>query len=415
MTAGLAARFFDLDREVVAAPWALYSSWRDQGPVVELPLSGGWAVTDYDLAVAVLRDPGRWSSSRVDGPRPAEAERWTRELVDEEPELAELLEVPLQTLLALDPPDHTRLRRTLVGHLSANRIRALEPLVDAAVADRLSDLVTGEPVEAVAALARPVPARVVTTLLGVADGERERLLATARAASSTNPHRETRDELRDRLRAELELKRVFAEQMAAGPPEGSLLSALAADVEAGRLREREALGLCREIIVAGSETTADHLASLLLLVARDAGLLERLRRTPADRSALVEEALRLESPFVGFWRTATEAVTLGDVDLPAGAMLLVPYAALNRSDRFPSPERIDLDHASRRHLAFGQGIHFCVGAPLARLQGEQLLHALAERVERLVLVAEPSPEDFHPSAVERGLERLWIQVTPREA
>jgi cytochrome P450 len=383
-------RFFALDPGLIAAPWALYEGWRDAGPVIELPFERSWAVTDFDLAVAVLRDAARWSSSAVDGPRPAALERWTAELVEEEPELEELLAVPLLALLALGPPDHTRLRRALIGHLSAARVRALAPLVDGAVAELLPTLMTAEPFDAVARLSRPLPIRVVGHLLGLPPEQRDGLAALALAASTSNPHLETRAALRDRLHAELGLKRAFA-ALLRDPAEGSLLGALHEDVAAGRLSEREALGLCREVIVAGTETTADHISSVLLLLARDPARLD------AEPAWLIEEALRLESPFVGFWRRATEAVTLGGVELPAGALLLVPFAALNRA---PSVN-------PARHLAFGYGIHFCVGAPLARLQSDRVLAALLPRLRAIELVEEPR---YRPSVQSRGVESLIVRL-----
>ncbi len=345
-------------------------------------------MTEHALAEQVLRDPGTWSSDTIDGPPPPGHDGWLAELVDEEPELRAL---PLQTLLALDPP----LRRVLVPFLSAARIRRLAPVVGAHVAELAPRVLTGRPVDVVAAFAAELPLRTVASLLGLAQGERAAYGALAAAASTSNPHRDTKATLRARPLAELALLRRFG-ALLAGPasalaPE-SLLAGLHGAVAEGRLSAREAAGLRREVLVAGAETTVHHLASVVLLVAREPGLLERVRGDAQARRVLVEEALRLESPFTGFWRRATRPVTLGGVDVPADGLLLVPFGALSRDPAtFAAPDGVDLDRdAPRQHLALGHGIHACVGAPLARLESEVALDALLPAVERVELLVAPT-------------------------
>jgi cytochrome P450 len=405
------ARLRDLDPETLRAPWALYDGWRASGPVVALPELGGWAVTDHALACAVLRDAATWSSDSVDGPRPDGYEHWIAELTAEAPELAALLELPPQALLALDPPEHTVLRRVLMPWLAAAGVRRLQPLVDEHVAALAPALLTGEPVDAVAAFARPLPVAVTGGLLGLAPGEHDEFAALAGAASTSNPHRETKATLRARLHAEVELMRRFGERLDA-PPDGGVIAGLRDAVAAGTLSRRGALGLCRELVVAGTETIADHVAALLLLLARDPALLTQVRDDADARAALTEEALRLESPFTGFWRRARNATELAGEALPADAHLLIPFGALNRDPAaFPAPARLDLDRtAPRRHLAFGHGIHFCIGAPLARLQSERVLAALAPAIERVELLAEP---EYHASIQSRGVRALRLRVITR--
>jgi cytochrome P450 len=139
------------------------------------------------------------------------------------------------------------------------------------------------------------------------------------------------------------------------------------------------------------------------------------RRVAADRAALaafVEEALRLEPAFTGFWRRARHATTLGGVPLPAGALLLVPFAALNRDPAaFPAPDRVDLDRpAPRRHLAFSHGIHFCIGAPLVRLQSLSTFRRLLDRVDRIELLADPAALPYEPSVQDRALASLPVHL-----
>lgn len=413
MPAPTTAQLRDLDPAVLRAPWELYARWRDQGAVAALPELGGWAVTDFALASALLRDTATWSSDAIDGPLPPDHARWTAELAGEAPELAELVSGPVQALLALDPPDHTRLRRILVPFFSAASIRRLEPLVDGLVSDLLPRVLGGGPVDFVADYAHALPLHTVATLLGLPRDEWDGFGVLAAAASTSNPHLETKEALRTRLHAELDLARYFTRRVSdpAGDDPDGLLAALHAAVAGGDATVREAVGLCREVLVAGADSTVNHLTSAVLLLAQDPALLARLRAGDGALEAFVEEALRLEPPFAGFWRRARHATTLGGVALPSGALVLVPFAALNRDpSAFADPDAVDLDRpAPRRHLSFGQGIHFCVGAPLARLESLATFRALVPAIRGIELLTGPDDLVPLPSIQDRGLVALPLR------
>jgi len=417
MTSMTAGDFRDLAPDVLRDPHPLFERWRAQGPLVRVPELDGWVVTSAELAVSILRDPGTWSSEHVDGPAERAVAGWTAELVAEEPELAPLLEAPLETLLANDPPDHTRLRKVLVPWFSAAGIKRLEPLVDGLVAQLLPTLLTGRPVDFVAEYAVHLPLNAMSVLFGIAPGERRRFRALADAANLTDAHRETRESTRARLHAELELLRFFAarlEEPGDGlDPEG-LVAGLAAAVDDGRLTRREAAGLCRELLVAGSDSTVNHLASALLLLARAPQLLARVREGGAALETFVEEALRLEPPFTGFWRTARHPVRLAGVPLPAGAMVKLCWPALNRDPAaHPRPDEVDLARPMpKRHLTFGQGVHFCIGAPLARLESLATFRALLPAVASIQLLVDPAHLRWRPSIQVHGLEALPVRLAP---
>lgn len=414
MPAPTTAQLRDLEPAVLRAPWALYARWRAAGPVAEVPELGGWAVTDFALAAELLRDHATWSSDSIDGPLPADHARWTAELAEETPELAELVDGPVQALLGLDPPDHTRLRKILVPFFSAASIRRLAPLVDGLVSTLAPRVLAGEPVDFVADYAHALPLHTVATLLGLPRGEWDRFGALAAAASTSNPHLETRAALRARLHAELALARYFAARIAElspGDDPDGLLAALHAAVADGRATLREAVGLCREVLVAGADSTVNHLSSAVLMLAQDPALHARVRGGGAALEAFVEEALRLEPPFAGFWRRARSATTLGGVTLPAGALVLVPFAALNRDPAvFRTPDAVDLERPTpRRHLTFGQGIHFCVGAPLARLESLATFRALLPGTRRIDLLVDPAELVPRPSIQDRGVVALPVR------
>ncbi len=225
---------------------------------------GGWVITDAAIAQAVLRDAVSWSSDHFDGPRPAEHDRWTDELAASDRGLAELLEVAPQTLVAIDPPDHGRLRRILRRAFAPAAIERLRPLVEESVERALPAVVLGAPVDVVMAFTRPVPFRVVATLLGVERAGWDRLEALAHAASTDDTAREDRDALRGRLEAELGILRFFTERLAAPALAGEdprVLPSLRSAVAAGELSAREAAGLCREMLVAGADSVGHHLAA----------------------------------------------------------------------------------------------------------------------------------------------------------
>lgn len=414
---GTTAQLRDLDAATLRSPWRLYERWRAQGPVVELPELGGWAICDVALANAILRDPESWSTDAVEGPVDARRARWLRELADELPDLAELLATPVQALLALDPPDHGRLRAVMTPWFSAANVRRLEPLADDLVAAALPDLLTGQPVDAVAVFAKLLPLRLIATLLGLPRERWPQFAELAAVASTSNPHLEDKAALRRRLTAELDLMRFFGRAIEQPPHDldvHGLLRGLREAVDAGHLTLREATGLCRELLVAGAESTVHHLASALLLLAQDPTLLGTLRSEPALLPRFVEEALRLEPPFPGFWRRARGEVTLAGRRLPADALVLIPFAALNRDpDEFPDPDELDLHRpAPRRHLAFGHGLHFCLGAPLVRLQSLATFRALVPRVRSIELLVDPAELRPVPSIQDRGVLELPLRCVP---
>jgi len=347
----------------------------------------GWVITDPATAVAVLRDPASWSSDRFDGPRPEVHDRWVRELAETEEGLRELLEVAPQALIGLDPPQHTRMRAVLRRPFAPAAVQALRPVVAEEVEAALGGIVTGEPVDVVEAFTRPVPFRIVARLLGLPRAAWAELEALAHAASTDDTATETFEELRARLLAERDIMRFFVDHLArdAEAPSEAVLPVLRAAVAEGTITPREGAGLCREVLVAGSDSVGHLLSGALLAIATDG--------RPEDLGAFVEQRLAVAPPFTAFWRRATRDTELAGVPIPAGGLVQLPYAKLNET--------------AARHLSFGHGVHFCLGAALARLEADVALRAVLGATSTIELAGEP--ERLASPAV-NGLRRLVLRL-----
>ena len=277
------------------------------------------------------------------------------ELAASEPSVRELLALTPQALVALDPPDHGRLRNVLRRAFAPGRRRgaaAMRRGRDRGVA--AGAIVTGEPVDVVAAFTRPLPFRIVARLLGLARPDWPALEALAHAASTDDTAAESRDALRARLLAERDVMRFFLTHLET--PGDGILATLRAAIADGTITPREAAGLCREVLVAGSESVGHLLAGALAAIAADG--------EPDDLAAFVEHRLTVDPPFAAFWRRATRPVTLAGVAIPEDGLVQLPYGTLNGD--------------AARHLSFGHGVHFCLGAALARLEATVALRAILD-------------------------------------
>jgi cytochrome P450 len=391
---------------------------REEQPVFRVPGTDLYFVTRYDLFGAILRDTATFSSAFTFG---TGIDRPVRE------QLREIVAQgwpPVPTLLTADPPRHTRYRATVAGAFGARRIAQLRPVV-ADIVHRLIDGWIGDGhVEVVRHFAVPVPVEVIAAVLDISTDHLDDFkrwsddsVAAIGAAISDERRLEAQRgivELQHHLAAELEARRAQARD--------DLMSELVAATiiddgdEERPLTTAEILSILQQLLVAGNETTTNALAEGVLLLATHPAQWAALQADPEGRApALAEEVLRLASPTQGMFRVVTRDVELGGVTVPAGSRLVVLFAAANRDpDVFADPDELDPDRGNvRDHVAFGKGIHFCLGAPLARLELQVALAGLATRLGSLSLV-EGAPLDYHPSFVLRGLERLDIEFTASE-
>jgi cytochrome P450 len=392
-------------------PFALFAAVRDAGAVHPVTLADGhdaWLVVRYAECRAALNDPRLSKDLHAALASGGEV-------------VAEGLPGPAfaRHMLVVDPPDHTRLRRLVAAAFSVRRIEALRPHVQAIVDELLDAIAAQGPdrqVDLVASFAVPLPLTVICELLGVPVPERASLgrALTALLAPTATPEefavaKQASDVVVEKLTTLVQTK--------SEDPGDDLVSALI-DARDGdeRLNQQELLSTIFQLIVAGHDTTASLIGNSVVALLRHPDQLATLRSSPDKMSAAVEEFLRYDAPVPhSTFRYALEPISLGGVTIPAGAQVIINLASANRDpDRYPDPEALDIERTDTRHLAFGHGIHFCLGAPLARMEGQLALSSLLHRFPALRLAG---PDDrLHwrhgDGLVLRGLTELPVVPGP---
>ncbi len=362
----------------------LFERLRRDEPIsrVRLPYGGdAWLVTRYEDVKFVLADP-----------------RFSRAVTVDREDVPRTVPQPTRanSLLSMDPPEHSRLRKLVAKAFTSRRVEQLRPRAQQIVDERLDEIERiGAPVDLVANLALPLPVTVICEMLGVPPRDQHRFRDFSDAVLSTTAY--TIEEIAA-ARGELEnyLAEVIAERRTAPTGDsGDLLGALiAARDNDDRLSEQELVQLGIGILIAGHETTANQIANFTYLLLTTPGEWERLREDPELVPDAVEELLRYVQLGAGglFARMATEDVRLRDVTVHAGDAVLVNTQSANRDETvFHHPAELDLTRRDNPHIAFGHGAHHCLGAQLARLELQVALASLLRRFPRLAL-AVPADE-----------------------
>lgn len=355
------------DERTQSDPYPFYRSLRDEHPVYRQERLGFWALSRFADVHAALCDHATFSS--------AHGLTW-----DTRP-AAEAGVLPM--MVTTDPPAHTSLRKLVNRGLTPRRVTALEPDVRAVVADAVDRLRRAGGGDLVSDLAVPLPTAVIGVFLGVPPDDRGQFHAWATAVVGGTSGPEFHAEHHRATRA---LYAYFVQLIAArrAHPGTDLPSALlAAEVDGDRLRDEQILGFCFNLIVGGIETTTSLIANAAVLLQDHPALATGLAAAPERIPAAVEEFLRLETPVQGLCRTTLRPVRIHDVTIPPGEKVLLLFGAANRDEReFPQPDRLDPDRRVERHLAFGFGAHYCVGAALARLMGRVAVEQIAPLLPR---------------------------------
>jgi cytochrome P450 len=380
-------------------PLGHFARMREEAPVTPVVLPDGsrvWLVTRYADVRSALADP-RLYKERAGKLTP---EGWTPDPV------SGYLSVHL---LNLDPPDHTRLRKLVNKAFTARRVAGLRPRVET-ITNSLLDAMSGrEEVDLIEALAFPLPITVICELLGIPASDQESFQAWSHTVVSSVGSQE------EFHAAGIAMYRYFTDLVAAKrkAPADDLLSALIAARDSGdSLDERELIAMLFLLLIAGHETTTNLIASGTLALATHPAELARLRSDPSLLPGAVEELLRYANPLNhATERFTLEPVEIGGVTIPAREWVLCATSSANRDPaRFAEPDRLDVSRDAGGHLAFGHGIHYCLGAPLARLEGEVAFGALLSRFPDLSLAVPERELRWRPSSLIRGLESLPVRL-----
>ncbi len=355
-------------------PYPFYAERRARGPVAQVDPIGAWLVTGYDAVVEVLKSPSVYSSAAMHG-------AMTQiEKTDSEDN------GPPPMVITTDPPKHDRLRMLVNRGFTPGRIGRIEPRIREIAADLFGAMDARGECDLVADLAVPVPVRVIAELLGVdpdrfEDFKRWSQAVIAIFGRQASPELRAAanasiDELSDYIEAAAEERRV--------DPRQDLISVLIEKEAEDALTVDEVIGFVILMLIAGNETTTNLIGNTAIALLDNPDQLAAVQAEPALIPDLVEEALRYTSPVQLLFRQTLREVQLGGVTLPAGAIVLPSYAAANRDPaRFPDPDRFDVKRNAQGHLAFGLGIHFCLGAGLARLEARVVFEGLVPRLEKL--------------------------------
>lgn len=378
-------------------PYPLYARLREAGPFAVGDGGELTVVGTHERCAAILRDP-TYSSDRSRTLLP-------RRLNQESERNA--------SFLSLDPPDHTRLRRLVSKAFTARVVAALEPRIREIVDELVAGFADGDSFDVVPQLAYPLPVRVICELLGVPESDHERFEEWSRwlvrgldpAMSVVDPN-----DMAEIEAAQQEFRGYFRDLIARRrvAPGDDLLSRLVLIEEQGdQLSEAELVATCTLLLVAGHETTANLIANGVLALLRNPDQLKALQADPSLVTGTVEEVLRYDPPVQLTTRVVRRPTPLGDVTAPTDGVVLMLIGAANRDPAvFAEPDRFDITRDARQHLAFAAGAHFCLGAPLARLEGAIALHAFAQRIRDPLLDAESLR--YRPHVNLRGPERMVV-------
>jgi cytochrome P450 len=370
-------------------PYPAYAALQSYGEVVGH--GGAFFVCGYAAADSILRDPGMiaYDSALLDA-------QWS--------DWRENKGVALfaDSMLRQNPPNHTRMRRLASGVFTARRVARLRDVVVAQVDEALDELAAagagGRAVDYMTHLAYPLPIGVICALLGVPAGDRGQFRRLAEALTAVLEVRFTEEQAVAAHSAAKELEDYFTSLIALRrrEPQDDLVTALAAAHEAGgdKLTADELMGNLALLLVAGFETTTNLLGNGLHLLLERPGHAARLRADPELAPAFVEEILRYDSPVHLTERFASADTQVAGVPVPAGSEMVLLLGAANRDPRrFPDPDRFDPDRPGNAPLSFGAGAHYCLGAPLARLEAQVALPALLRRFPRIEAAGQPTRRD----------------------
>ncbi|MCM2390826.1 cytochrome P450 family protein [Streptomyces albipurpureus] len=393
----------DRTSELLTDPYPVYDKLREAAPVHRIVGPDGlpvWIVTRYEDVREALADPRLSLDKRHATPGGYRGFR-----------LPPALDA---NMLNMDPPDHTRIRRLVTKTFTARRIERLREPVRRIADELLDAMATRDRTDLVVSYAAPLPIHTICELLGVPREARRDFRDWTDALVLPDPARP--QAAKEAVGSLIAYVSTLLEHKRAQPGDDLLSALIAVRDEPGadgsdRLSEDELTSLAFLILFVGYENTVQLIGTSVLTLFRNPRQFAELRENPSRIAAVVDEFMRYEGPaLLGIRRFPIEDLTIGGVTVPAGETVMVSLASANRDpNRFPDPDQLDLDRDAQGHVALGHGLHYCLGAHLARLETEIALTALLERFPRLALDTEESALRWRPSIRTRGLLALPVR------
>ncbi len=397
--------------EFKANPYPFYARLRAEAPVCHVALPGkqtAWLIARYDDVVAALKDE-RFAKDKLNALTPEQAAR--------QPWVPTMFKPLERNMLDLDAPDHTRLRALVHKAFTPRLIEQMQERIQK-LADELLDAIQDQGrMDLIRDYALPIPTTIIAQMLGVPVEDRHKFHRWSSTIVSSNPSGwGMLKAIPNAIAFMRYIRKLIATRRA--NPQDDLISALVQAEEAGdQLSEDELLAMIFILLVAGHETTVNLIGNGVMALLQHPDQLETLRDDPALIKVAVEELLRYSSPVeTATERYAREDITIAGITIPRGALVFAVIASANRDERqFANPDTLDIRRQPNRHLAFGQGAHYCVGAPLARLEGQIAINTLMRRSRELRLAVAPGAVRWRRGLALRGLEALPLAFARQRA
>jgi cytochrome P450 len=394
-------------REFKANPYPFYARLRAEAPAYRVTLPDKQAarlITRYDDAVTALKDE-RLAKDKLNALTAAQlaTQSWVPKMFK-----------PLtRNMLDLDPPDHTRLRALVQKAFTPRMVEQVRERIQTLTDNLLDAVQAGGKTDLIRDYALPIPTTIIAEMLGVPARERHKFHRWSRAIVSSNPSGIGMLKVIPNIIAFLSYIRKLIKKRR-DDPQQDLVSALIGVEEVGeQLSEDELVAMIFLLLVAGHETTVNLIGNGVLALLKHPEQMGKLRDDPALIGTAVEELLRYDSPLeTATERFAREDLTICDVEIPRGGLVFVVIASANRDERqFPRPDLLDITREPNRHLTFGHGSHYCLGAPLARLEGQIAINTLLRRFAEPGLAIPPEKVRWRRGLVLRGLEALPVIIS----
>lgn len=396
--------------EVLACPHQFNERLRTEAPLYHCPHTGIYFVSDYATVIQVAKDHKTFSNRFALADREQEPDPRMREVQAQG-------YPPVDTMLTQDPPLHRRYRGLVNQAFTARRVATLEPYIEKVCHQLIDRFITRGEAEFVAEFCEPVPMTVIADQLGVSLEDYDLFKTWSDAFVAQLSRMATPDEEVEAAKLIVQFQHYFAERIEerrAQPKDDIISDIVHAEFEEERpLDVPEMLSIIQQLLVAGNETTTNAIAEGILMWARHPGEFKKLKADPNLVPNLVEEVLRLSTPTANMWRVVTEDTELQGTPIPAGSMVQIRFSSANRDEAlFAEPHRFAVDRANAKsNIAFGYGVHMCIGASLARKEMDVAFRVLLDRIADFQLPCAPEELFYAPNVILRGLAELPMRFT----